>query len=92
MQAWLVPHDPESAASTGCGLGTIAAVHSGFSTSWQSGLKEAVCGILHKAVKHSCQDASKMRLLVTGAAQHLNFNLYSMTELALCVYIPSLIA
>ena len=71
-QAWLVPHTPEGAARVACGLGAVAAVHSGFNTSWQSGLKQAVCNILHTAVKNSSTDASKMRMLITGLSNGSN--------------------
>ena len=70
LQAWLVPHEAGEAGSIGCGLGTVAAVHSGFSASWQSGLKQAVCSALQQAVKHSTQHASQMRMLVTGDTAH----------------------
>lgn len=66
MQAWLVPHEASDTGSIGCGTGAVPAVHSGFSASWQSGLKQAVCTALQKAVKHSSRPASQMRMLVTG--------------------------
>ena len=68
LQAWLVPHVLREPASIGCGLGPVAAVHSGFSASWQTGLKHAVCSILQKAVKQSHQDGSNMKLLITGTS------------------------
>ena len=66
MQAWLVPHSPEESANIGCGFGPVAAVHSGFSASWQKGLKAGVGKILRQAVKQSSKPASEMRMLITG--------------------------
>ena len=53
-------------AKVGCGLGRTAAVHSGFSLSWETALKGAVCGALQRAVLQSGQDASRLCVYVTG--------------------------
>ncbi|KAL3158681.1 hypothetical protein ABBQ32_011423 [Trebouxia sp. C0010 RCD-2024] len=66
VKAWLVPHIPETGAKTGCGLGPTAAVHSGFSLSWETALKEAVYAALKRAVMQSGQDASCLCVYVTG--------------------------
>ena len=66
LQAWLVPHEASDTGSVGCSAGAVPAVHSGFSASWRSGLQQAVCTALQKAVQHSSRPASKMRMLVTG--------------------------
>lgn len=66
VQAWLVPHAPEEAASLGCGFGAAPAVHSGFSTSWQSKLRTAVCALLQTVVNHNDKTAARMRVYVTG--------------------------
>lgn len=61
-----MPHIPEKGAKTVCGLGPTAAVHSGFSLSWETALKEAVYAALKRAVMQSGQDASRMSIFVTG--------------------------
>jgi len=65
-----VPHLPEAGskagAKVGCGLGPTAAVHSGFSLSWGTALKGAVCRALQGAVMQSGNDASRLRVYVTG--------------------------
>ena len=66
LQAWLVPHVADQSEPITCGLGAAAAVHSGFSASWQSGLKQAVCKILLQAVHGQADKACNMRMLVTG--------------------------
>ncbi|KAL0040544.1 hypothetical protein WJX77_010258 [Trebouxia sp. C0004] len=67
LKAWLVPHNTEEEAKIGyCGFGSAAAVHSGFSLSWQGALRKAVCSIVSAAVGSEGHNATKMRLLVTG--------------------------
>ena len=66
VQAWLVPHAPHEATKVGCGLGSTAAVHSGFSVSWGNALKQAVCTTLQQAVQQSGRDAAQLRVFVTG--------------------------
>ena len=66
LQAWLVPHIPEETASIGCGFGSAAAVHSGFSVSWQNKLKQAVCALVQTVVNHNSEAAANTRVLITG--------------------------
>lgn len=66
LQAWLVPHVPEETASIGCGFGAAAAVHCGFSFSWQNNLKQAVCALLQTVVNHDSEAAANTRVLITG--------------------------
>lgn len=74
LQAWLVPHQPEAGAKAdaevgakaGFGLGPTAAVHSGFSLSWGTALKGAVCKALQGAVMQNGGDATRLRIYVTG--------------------------
>ena len=66
LQGWLVPHVEEGREDIKCGLGAGAAVHAGFSTSWQSGLKQAVCQVLGQVVSQPASKPGNMQLLITG--------------------------
>ena len=41
-------------------------MHAGFSTSWQSGLKQAVCKVLQQVVNQPASKPGNMQLLITG--------------------------
>ena len=41
-------------------------MHAGFSTSWQSGLKQAVCQVLEQVVSQPASEPGNMQLLITG--------------------------
>lgn len=64
-----MPHVPDETTKVGCGLGTTAAVHSGFNVSWGTALKQAVCTTLHQAVQQTGRDPTQLRVLVTGQTQ-----------------------
>ena len=61
LQAWLVPVADDSSSSG-------AALHSGFSASWQQGLRQLVCDLITSMLSSQAQAYKPMRLLITGTS------------------------
>ena len=85
-----MPHVPDEATKVGCGLGSTAAVHSGFSVGWGTALKQAVCTTLHQAVQQSGRDPTQLRVLVTG--QHPERGLHGTCMPCVSIHITCLTA
>lgn len=61
-----MPHTSEVADTVQCSFGSAAAVHSGFSISWQNRLKQSVCALLKTVVNDDIEVAQNLRVLITG--------------------------